>query len=350
MDPLTKFIILLLAILGLAHSTFGFSSLIRSVEYCAIVEPSQIESCHEICNDKFHHLNKYAETSDKIIGEKRLPDGSDNTCCCKYDDFWPIKNEDDWKPNELVEKLEGKFHHCSIIASHLMNKETTELHKNVCKYLSKPQPLTVYELKDFMETTSKLRSLHSKNPIMSSLLKQKYIAQITSDSVEKFSSLFKPLIDRRRRWNKAEDANIEVAKIESVRQTVSNIRQHIDSPVVDRSLDELLVSYVIMNVLNANQIIAETNQLLSKNYYKYKPQDIAENIDQSDKENLDCGKFIAVHGVLKDLVEEIKSALNSTVIVESVYETMTDPGNGWRQMKRLHDSIGMYQGVIGAVC
>lgn len=340
MNPLAKFVCAFLVASTFAQTTSGFYTPIRTVEYCnEIGDDIARSSCDSICIGKFSKvLETRKETKNKLQSLIILKEGKRN-CCCRFDDFWEISPENDWNTSlKKIFKVKWIFVH----PLPLQLREDKKLAYNAMRhYLGLSRPMTMLELEKLLEAVAYLRRVGSRHYTVNLELRHKYVENIGANSYSTFGSYIGSLIDHPSESEQPAEIASYVDELNKIKQNSKELREAIKSYVVDKALDELVVSKVMTNVINANKKLELLNKTIPEKTFEklilgQNPFDW--NVTQFD--NLD--DFSKTRGDLIKLQTSIEKALNSLSVAD-VYVTMS---NQWKHMIRLNNTIKAYTNLL----
>lgn len=329
--------------------TSGFVTPIRSIKHCSeSSRASSLQQCQSWCQTQFSYLDQRRETRRKIIGQLMATssaDGNIQKCCCIYDDFWQIQPQDQWI-TKFGERLQIKPLKSFQLPFENYSKNI-KAYNTMCKYLYYNNPLTMLELKIFIDLVIQVREAFSSNPIISRKLNHRLVPTFHANSSQVFKSLVDKLYDQKRTLDQPKGPPFEVDQIEQIQEVTEILRYTFQSNLVDRALDELIISRVMINILEAKKMYVEINASIPDETFELLTGfGRTRNPKHFMVENFNCEKFSSDRDVLKTLLNASKRALG-TLRVQFAYNTMSFE---WEPMKKLQKSILVYDKLIFAYC
>lgn len=354
MNIATRLTILGLAIIGLANTTSGFYTKVRSIKHCTAIESPSDKNCNRLCESQLPQ-GWESPLNTKFTAELK-PSNEGQQCCCKFDDSWPIDKEDDWYSGKndvgdlvIKKQLLGEVHQCSKVRLPLIKNDELAAYKTMCKYLEIKRPLTMLELANLIKSVSFLKSINPKRSTIREELAKNYVPNFSTEHKDLFERKLDLLLDHKRHHISPGFPPYEVDEIRKLQELTSELRQTMDIDIVHRSLDELLISRVIMSIIEADLTFNVRLRTIPYDRFLYLDDD-----DDDDDPNevlyngVSCKDFISVRDALVNLLETARSALGS-LRTPSVFDEMNKQHN-WVAMYNLEKSIETYTNLINEHC
>lgn len=340
-----------MVVCAFACTTSGFVTPIRSVKHCIDIEELTAEECQRKCRTENLNLETNRQTKDKL--ESELKNGN---CCCKFDDFWPIKEENDWKrwkkvrfePAHFGDKLIVEKERCIPLLFASSRSVSVQNYKTMCKYMAKTRPLTILELYKYIKSVAYLRFNEKRNPMIVRMqVSLGNTPYFTDHSQELFEQHMNLLFDHKRDENKPTELPFEIDQIQNLQHLATHLRDEFKSKVVSRALDELVISRVMISVIDAEKTI---DSMLEPDTFEALHSNDGNSVDAAQVPmgdlRVSCKKFLQVRDALANLLNRSELALES-LKTQPAFEEMSI---GWRPMIKLQKSISVYDKLIQARC
>lgn len=320
----------------------------------------EAKQCHEHC--RLTYTESSAEMKDlnggKLISriiESRHSD--EKRCCCRFDAPWPDTIRMDlWHNEELKAKQAGDyvpFKCAHLLVTFRTKDRARNEYKQMCRYLGKARPLSLLELSRFLQSAAYLNLIRPKHFAFMQALNQKHVRKIETNAAQIWSETLKrPLLDKNR-WSLEdyEGFKFEFNELKEIRRMVNEVVKKIKSPVVNRALDEYLMSIAIANVAAAAMKIDKINrdqqipeELLLGHYDKYNTfnSDLQNEPFRALKQTTNCQLLVSTRMPIRRFMDEVRQTMYASLHERGLFERLIrdyDPAKLIIQSQKLYEKL-----------
>lgn len=349
MKLLSILIISAFAAFALVHTTSGFVTPVRSIKNCVDINGAAPDTCEKVCKSQLPGGWNSPLQSNFVANIEFSEETDKKQCCCKYDALWNIPEADDWRVivsgiyENFRTRLMGEKHACSSLHSFSPSSEV-QAYKTMCKYKQITRPLTMLEISEYLRAGSSLNPKSITNTAIKRRLSEQHSLIFSSHIRQLFEGHLNLLLDHKR--DQPSESPFEVDQIIQLVEVANKLKGATKYFIaLHRSLDELIVSRIIVSILDARKTMDELNQMFRNNSF----ESLIVNAEDPLKANVvgfSCEKFVDATNVLSNLYKTTEMAFNSLSAPKG-FKEMSDE---WLPLQTLKNSITVYSKLIGARC
>lgn len=338
---------------------------VRSVERCIdhsdgypdLLDKDSV--CYRYCDNTYFLKDKKARETNRQLAQARLISENGavkrSKCCCRFNISWPDfvdpKAADVNLRNSGTAK--GLIQCLPLVMQINLSKRTRDSYSTLCKYLTKPGPLTMLEVLKVVQLAAYLNFVRPKHPFIISVLNLKEVKQLSFDDAKQLADIIdKQLLDSYKQLDEYDGHKLRYQTMDDFTAIKKfRMKETLKSSIIAEAFDEYVVSYALVDLLAASKHVERVNKdslnlpshLIDGNYDSY-------HLDGAPiyftVENLDCKLLKKARNRLRNYLAHIKMTL-SVLYEKLIYEHVAMK---YQPLSKLIETETVYKNLWNVNC
>lgn len=279
--------------------------------------------------------------------------GAPAACCCIFEALWPDfvnVNAVVRRGSEQVKKNQESPMCLPLFIGINLSRRTRLSYDTVCKYLGKQGPMTMLELMQFAEAAEYLNYMRPNHPAIRHVINNKLVSRITKEEVEELRRAFDShLLDVYQPLDDYDGIMLRTGRFREMAELNRVLPKALKAEMVERAVDELLISNMLIDVAAAWKHLDEMNRklklpkhLLRGEYDKY-DQHLANYFSMPQIDCSQLGKTSHQLGIYLRVLE----LLSGTLFEKGVFQVM---GEQYPYLRVVLEMQRVYENLLKVNC